>query len=77
VRVGDIVIVHWLDAVSGSTLEPGEDLPVVRAHTVGRLRKRTKTRIVVSGEWFDNGTERDVTTIPTVCITGIDVLREG
>lgn len=76
-RVGDLVIVHWVDAVGGADLDPGDDLPIGRAHTIGRVRKVTRARILLAAEWFDDGTERDVTVIPRVSITSIEVVRHA
>ncbi len=70
------MLVHWLDAVGPADLDVGEELAIGEAHTLGRVRSVSDEKLVVAGEWFDDGTQRAVTAIPRISITGVEVLRE-
>ena len=76
-RVGDLVIVHWLDAVGPGDLDAGETLDIGRAHTVGMVREITDEKLVVASEWFDDGTIRDATAIPLISVVEIEMVRES
>ena len=76
-RVGDIVVVSWLDARGPADLDVGETLDIGRAHTVGQVHEITEEKLCVAAEWFDDGSHRDATAIPRISIVNVEVLREG
>ena len=64
-----LVQVDWWDAIGDTHLEMGEHLEPILVSTVGYTYELTETYITITAEICgDEGTLRDVTTIPTCCI---------
>jgi len=78
VRVGQLVVVHWLDASWAREVSDGDQVTPTRAKTVGWVRKRTDKMISVQGETFPDDPEmetgRDVTTVTAAMLRRVQVL---
>lgn len=77
-RVGQLVILHWLDASWAREVEGGAQVTPTRAKTVGWVRKRTDKDISVQGETYPDDPEmetgRDVTTVTAGMLRRVQVL---
>jgi hypothetical protein len=78
----DAVAVRWLDACRRDEAEDGDELVPLKATTVGYLVGEGSDDehgawVAVAHEVFDNGTWRDVTTIPLPIVLELITLREA
>jgi hypothetical protein len=77
--VGQLVVVHWLDA-AGDDIEKGKRLPPVKVKTVGWVWERTNRFLTIHAELFLSGhvegDARDGTTITAEMLRRVRVLAE-
>jgi len=77
VKVGDLVVVEWADAVGPVDLEEGERLPLERMETTGWVREVTPQYVTLHPERYltQSGRVRAATTIGTGYILSVRVIE--
>ena len=78
-KVGDLVVVYWLDAVGPADLEEGERLPLEPMRTCGWVREVTPQYVTLHPEEYEaqKGRVRAATTIGIGYIVAVEVAQPG